>query len=323
VEFDPFGQNDLPDPKSALLVTDENLYHHYPNLIEAYRHIRIPAGEESKNPKQLFRLYDWLMEMKADRYTTLIAFGGGVVCDLAAYAASTYMRGMPLVLVPTSLLAMADAAVGGKNGINYGGIKNIIGTIRQPDKTIIKSGLLKTLPREHYFNGLAEVIKTALIMDANLFETLERSVDKLLDRDTVSLDAIVYQTIKNKLKLVELDEHDTGQRHILNFGHTLGHAIEMEDDMLHGLAVSKGMVAALRLSRQQKLSESDYNRSVEILKAYSLPVDFTMSDAYLSYLKLDKKRKDKGIRFVFLDAVGKARVDVLDFKQIKSLMYAT
>ncbi len=323
VDFDRSGQNNLPDPESALLVTDDNLYRNYRDLIDDYRHICLPPGEDSKSSEQLVRLYNWFIEMQADRSATVIAFGGGVVCDIAAYAASTYMRGLPLVLVPTSLLAMADAAVGGKNGINFHGHKNIIGTIRQADRTIITAAFLKTLPELHYLNGLAEIAKIAMIMDEPLMNILERSANAILNRDVNVMDTVIHTAVRNKLTLVEADEQDKGQRHILNFGHTIGHALEMEDNVLHGFAVSKGMVAALSLSRKYGMPEQDYHKCISLLKALKLPVDFEMKDNYLHHMKLDKKRHHNDMRFVFLEAAGKARIETLNFEQFKSMMYAT
>ncbi|MFW5767967.1 MAG: 3-dehydroquinate synthase, partial [Bacteroidota bacterium] len=259
-----------------------------------------------------------------DRHSVILGFGGGVVTDIAGFVAATYLRGVPLILIPTSLLAMADAAVGGKNGINYAGIKNMIGTVRQPDATQIDSNFLETLPDEHYKNGLAEMLKIAFIMDEELIKELEDSVNDILNRKTVVLNKLLHRACQLKIRLVENDEQDKNIRHILNFGHSLGHAIEMEDRTLHGLAVSKGMIAAMRLSMKYSgLKESEYLRCRELMQAFDLPVEFEMKDAYWKYLVHDKKRKEGKLSFIFLESAGNAVIRKIDFQDVKKLLYAT
>lgn len=321
-----FGNIDIPEniTQSAFLITDENLYANYHEFISQFRHICIKPGEASKNPETVLDIYKQLKAENIDRQCVILGFGGGVVTDIAGFVAATYLRGVPLILIPTSLLAMADAAVGGKNGVNYAGIKNMIGTVRQPGATQIDSSFLKTLPDEHYKNGLAEVLKIAFIMDEELINELEESVNDILNRKTVVLNKLLHRACQLKIRLVEKDEQDKNIRHILNFGHSLGHAIEMEDRILHGLAVSKGMIAAMKLSMQYSgLKETEFLRLRKLLKAFDLPVEFEMKDAYWKYLMHDKKRTEGKLSFIFLESAGNAVIRKIDFQDVKKLLYAT
>ncbi|MGM0649976.1 MAG: 3-dehydroquinate synthase [Bacteroidota bacterium] len=307
--------------RDVFIITDCRVFAHYEHVLDNYPHWCLPEGENAKTEEVLFQVYEALLLKNIDRHILILGIGGGVVTDVTGYVASTYLRGVDFILVPTSLLAMVDAAIGGKNGINYKGYKNVIGCINQPEMTWIDPEFLHTLPNEHYYNGLAEVVKTAFVLDAELLSDIENAVDSIHKHDKAVLSNLLRKATRAKLKVVEGDEFDKGSRHVLNFGHTFGHALEMHHNMLHGMAVSKGMVAALRMSLfKGHLSETDYTRCIEVMKALRLPHNFEMHEALIHYIEKDKKCRAGKLDFVFLKAPGKAVVEAVDFDVFKKLI---
>jgi 3-dehydroquinate synthase len=277
--------------------------------------IVVAAGEETKNTQTLNTLYDELLAHRCERKTTVIALGGGVIGDLAGYAAATYLRGVPYVQVPTTLLAQVDSAVGGKTAINHPRGKNMIGAFYQPRAVVADIATLTTLPPRELSAGLAEVIKYGLIRDAEFFEWLEGNIDALVGRDAQALAYAVRRSCENKAAVVALDEREEGQaRALLNLGHTFGHAIETGlgyGSWLHGEAVAAGTVIAARTSAQLGLLSADaVERITALLRRAQLPVQAPDLgfERYQQLMGLDKKVEDGKVRFILLRAIGSAFV---------------
>ena len=275
----------------------------------------LPDGEQEKNWESLMKVFDFLMEHKCDRKTTLVALGGGVIGDMTGYAAASFMRGVPFVQVPTTLLAEVDSSVGGKTGINHPLGKNMIGAFYQPEAVIADTSTLNTLPDKELIAGLAEVIKYGAIIDAGFFEWLEKNIEKLLNREDEALAYAIRRSCEIKADIVRQDEREsTGLRAILNFGHTFGHAIEAGlgyGQWLHGEAVGCGMVMAADLSaRMGWLDESFGNRIRMLVKKAGLPVVAPAlgAERWIELMQVDKKNIGGEIQFVLLKALGKAVV---------------
>ena len=272
--------------------------------------IVLPDGEEEKNWANLMRIFDVLLTEKCDRKTTLIALGGGVIGDMTGFAASTYMRGVPFIQVPTTLLAQVDSSVGGKTGINHPLGKNMIGAFYQPQAVIADIATLATLPAEELSAGLAEVIKHGAIIDAPFFDWIEANIAKLVAKDVQALAYAIQRSCEIKADVVRQDEKETGLRAILNFGHTFGHAIEAGlgyGKWLHGEAVGCGMVMAADLShRMGFLPESEKSRITSLVKAAGLPTvaPDLGNDRWLELMEVDKKNEGGQIKFILLKPLG-------------------
>ena len=277
--------------------------------------IVIPDGEAAKNWITLDRVYGDLLHAQADRGTVIVALGGGVVGDLAGFAAATYQRGIPFIQVPTTLLAQVDSSVGGKTGINHPLGKNMIGAFHQPLAVIADTATLDTLPDRELSAGLAEVIKYGAIRDGPFFGWLEENIERLRARDPAALVRAIARSCEIKAEIVALDERESGPRALLNLGHTFGHAIEVLEGYgvwLHGEAVAAGMVMASRLSvRLGRLTENDALRIEKLLRRAGLPVEpprLALS-AWLDAMGRDKKNEAGRITLILLDALGAAVVE--------------
>jgi len=274
--------------------------------------IVLEDGERYKNWATLNRIYDALLDHRCDRQTTLIALGGGVVGDLAGFAAATFMRGMPFIQIPTTLLAQVDSSIGGKTAINHPRGKNMIGAFYQPRLVLADTKVLESLPRRELSAGLAEVIKHGLIRDRAFFAWLEQNMNKLLACDQGALAHAVRRCCEIKAAVVAEDERETGVRALLNFGHTFGHAIESGlgyGEWLHGEAVAAGMVMAADLSRRMGLvAGADVERVIALLKRAGLPVapPDIAPGRLLELMGADKKAEGGKLRFVLLEGVGAA-----------------
>ncbi|NRO96386.1 3-dehydroquinate synthase [Paraburkholderia sp. NMBU_R16] len=270
----------------------------------------LPDGESYKHWETLNRIFDGLLEARADRKTTLIALGGGVIGDMTGFAAACYMRGVPFIQVPTTLLSQVDSSVGGKTGINHPLGKNMIGAFYQPLAVIADIGTLRTLPERELAAGMAEVIKTAAIADADFFDWIEANIDALNRCDEDALAHAVKRCCEIKASVVAADEREGGLRAILNFGHTFGHAIEAGlgyGQWLHGEAVGCGMVMAADLSvRVGRLDEAARRRLVAVVAAARLPVRGPQlgDDRYIESMRVDKKAEAGQIKFVLLERIG-------------------
>jgi 3-dehydroquinate synthase len=274
--------------------------------------VTLPDGEAYKNWETLNLIFDALLTARAERKTTLIALGGGVIGDLTGFAAASYQRGVPFIQVPTTLLAQVDSSVGGKTGINHPLGKNMIGAFYQPRLVLADTDTLNTLPDRELSAGLAEVIKYGLIRDRPFFEWLEVHMERLVARDTEALTYAIYRSCENKAEVVAADEKESGQRALLNLGHTFGHAIEAGmgyGNWLHGEGVAAGTMLAADLSRRMGLiSQADVNRMADLFRRAGLPTvapDLGY-DAYMEYMGVDKKVEGGRIRFVLLRAIGDA-----------------
>ncbi len=289
----------------------------------------LPAGEASKSLACASRLYDELVARKADRHTAVVALGGGVIGDLAGFVAATYARGLPLLMVPTTLLAQVDSSVGGKVGINHPQSKNIIGAFHQPVGVWIDTETLGTLPDRELRCGLAEVVKYGVILDGEFFAELEDRADKILERDDGVLRRIVARSCQLKAGIVARDEREeTGLRAVLNFGHTIGHAIESVAGYggayQHGEAVAVGMVAESRLAQRLGWIGSDVaDRLVGLLDRLGLPTSAPGLDAdrLLEAMGRDKKNRGGRLRFVLPRSIGRVELtDVADEADVRAVL---
>ncbi|WP_041928888.1 3-dehydroquinate synthase [Methylotenera mobilis] len=291
--------------------------------------IILPDGEAYKNSETLNLIYDALLQNRCERSTTLIALGGGVIGDLTGYAAATYLRGVPFIQIPTTLLSQVDSSVGGKTGINHPLGKNMIGAFYQPQVVLADIDTLQTLPAREFSAGMAEVIKYGLIRDAEFFDWLELHIEQLMVLDEQAITEAIYRSCKNKADVVARDEHETGERALLNLGHTFGHAIENAMGYgvwLHGEAVGAGTMMAADLSQRMGwLTADEVRRIHQLLTAAKLPLDAPKLgvEKYLHLMQLDKKVADGKIRLVLQQAIGKSVItsdyDAEKLKQTLSL----
>lgn len=274
--------------------------------------IILPDGEAYKNSETLNKIYDALLENHCERSTTLIALGGGVIGDLTGYAAATFLRGVPFIQIPTTLLSQVDSSVGGKTGINHPLGKNMIGAFYQPQAVLADVDTLQTLPPREFSAGVAEVVKYGLIRDADFFDWLETNVEKLMALDEAVLSYAIYRSCQNKAEVVARDEHENGERALLNLGHTFGHAIENAMGYgvwLHGEAVAAGTMMAADLSRRMGwLSHQEVERIHALLTKAKLPLDAPQLgvEKYLALMQLDKKVADGKIRLILQQGIGKS-----------------
>jgi 3-dehydroquinate synthase len=274
----------------------------------------VPDGEAHKDWKTLYAIHTQLLELKAERSTALIALGGGVIGDVAGFAAATYQRGVPLIQVPTTLLAQVDSAVGGKTAINHPLGKNMIGAFYQPRAVLSDTATLATLADREYRSGIAEVIKYGAIRDFALFEWLESNMEALVARDPSAVTHAVRESCRIKAEIVAADERETGERALLNFGHTFGHAIETATGYgtwLHGEAVAAGMVLACRLSTLVcGLTDADAERVAALVRRAGLPTEPPKlpESVWLELMGRDKKVEGGALRFILLEALGQGEV---------------
>lgn len=280
------------------------------------RTVEIPEGETYKTLASAEVVYDHLMKNACDRDTLMVALGGGVIGDLTGFVAATYQRGVPYLQVPTTLLSQVDSSVGGKTAVNHPLGKNMIGAFYQPRAVIIDLDTLKTLPADEFRAGMAEIIKYGVIEDPELFAYLEDNVEPILNQDTACLERIIETSCAIKAKVVERDERESNYRMVLNYGHTVGHAIEALTDYArfkHGEAVAIGMIAAARLSHRMGYCDAaTVERITALIDRYGLPTqlpEFPARD-YIECMYRDKKAREKKIRFILVRALG--QVEIVD-----------
>jgi 3-dehydroquinate synthase len=300
----------LPDTGVAI-VTDNNVHRIYGAGFPDYPVFQIKAGEASKKLEVIESLAERLIESGIDRSGLILGIGGGVVCDVAGFLASIYLRGIRCAYVSTSLLSQVDASTGGKNGVNLGGTKNVLGCFKQPEFVICDPVMLQTLPEDEYFSGLAELIKTALIGNEKLFEIIENNHEGIIKRNADLLSMLISMAVNFKAAVVSEDEKESGLRRILNFGHTYGHAIELYKSFRHGYAVASGIELAANFSLSKgMISASEYDRIISLLKSFKLLRRHDIPDDQMSQLIMrDKKKSGNEIYFVFIEGIGKAVVD--------------
>lgn len=307
----------LAPTHNSFIITDENVMMHYQDLFKPWKCIVVPPGESSKSLAILDDIIRQLIALDAGRDATIIGIGGGVVTDIAGFVAGIYKRGVKCGFVPTTILGMVDAAIGGKNGLDIGEYKNMMGLIRQPSFLLYHYPLLDSLPEEEWVNGFAEIIKHACIKGAKLFESLQENSLAFYQKNEAALANLIKANVDIKLSYVREDEWEQGIRKELNFGHTLAHAVENIYSLPHGHAVAIGMAFAARLSEEQ----SGFTRAtavVDLLQKYQLPTTLDYDAARVAQIMwADKKRNGNTISYVLLDEIGKACVKELSMDVIK------
>ena len=307
----------------CIIITDDNIMHLYAGLLPSLPTIVIGTGEKNKTLETLDYIAEKLVENEGDRATFIVGIGGGIVCDITGFAASVFMRGLRFGFVSTTLLSQVDASVGGKNGVNFRRYKNMLGVFNQPEFVICDPVMLKTLKRNEFVAGFAEIVKAAAIKSGDLFKYLENNAEKALKADPKVIEKLVFESVRIKAEVVEADEKEKGERRILNFGHTFAHAFENMADILHGEAVSMGMVLASRLSLDLGyLSTSDAGRMESLLIRLQLPVNPVVDvEQALVPMKKDKKRERDSIYMVLLKQIGEAVIEKVTYKKLEGLVH--
>ncbi|WP_040211910.1 3-dehydroquinate synthase [Clostridium polynesiense] len=308
----------ISQKKNNAIIVDENVYNFYSNYIELLREkaadkiLIIKVSEENKNYDTIKIIYDFFMSNEINRSSTIISIGGGILGDLAGFAASTFMRGIPYISIPTTIISQTDSSVGGKVGYNYREIKNIIGNFYNPYGVIIPIEAAKSLDDKNFINGICEVIKYALISSEDLLKYIEDNIEGLIKRQEEILFQIIKRCLEIKISIVAGDYRDENIRNTLNFGHTAGHAIESHSNyaIMHGEAVALGILIAVKLSEYQlHLPEDIYQRLLNLYDKLGIPHSYKINniDTLISIMKKDKKN-DNDIRFVLLENIGKCKI---------------
>jgi 3-dehydroquinate synthase len=305
------------------IITDANVGKLFALDSMAAEVITIGTGEEIKTLDTVQDIYAQLLSIQADRSSFIVGIGGGIVCDIAGFVASTFLRGVRFGFVATTLLAQVDASVGGKNGVNFEGYKNMVGLFHQPEFVICDPELLKTLPQKEISGGLAEIVKHAAIADAELFAYLEQHYEDVLALDSDAIQKLVLASVTIKSSVVSRDETEKGERRKLNFGHTFGHAIEKVSGIPHGEAVSRGMAIAAALSVKKGLLTADEDKRIRaLLNNLKLPTHFASeTQAVVNAITKDKKREGNRIHFVLLNGIGSAIVDKITLEELEDAIH--
>lgn len=314
----------LPDAR-CVLITDPEVRRLHGRRFPDFDIIEIGRGENIKTLDSLVHVYREFLRMGLDRSSFIVGIGGGIVCDIAGFAAATYMRGMEFGAVPTTLLAQADAGLGGKTGVNFQGRKNLIGVFRQPRFVLCDAEVLMTLPEQEVRCGLAEIVKHGAIRSSELFDFLERNRAALLARKPETLERVVADSLRIKSFVVEADPFERGERRELNFGHTLGHALESVLGLRHGEAVAAGMAAAGRIShRKNHLAAGDLDRLKNLLEGFGLSTNFASpaeAEILSRAVRADKKRRGDTVDFVLLSGIGRAVVAGMSFAELEGYIH--
>jgi 3-dehydroquinate synthase len=313
---------DMVKDKDVYYLIDSNVFNLYQDYFANETCIIIPSGEESKQLTSTENIYLELLYAGATRKSFIVGVGGGVTLDIAGFVASTYMRGIDFGFVPTTLLAMTDAAIGGKNGVNVEEYKNIIGCFNSPEFVLVDPEYIRTLLDNDVSSGFAEVIKHACIADSELFGMLKSNAEALIKRDMDQVRKILAKSIDIKTSIVNEDAKENGIRKILNFGHTLGHAIERILDISHGEAVAIGMVFASKLSQNFDLIDKEYLKEIiELIELFKLPTEIEIDkNMILDIMLRDKKGHDDMVDFILLNGRGSAIVKTLKKSEIEELI---
>src|SRR5436190_13102153 len=311
---------EIVEKDNTIIITDENVYNAHTKRFKNWNCIVLKAGEELKIQSTVDSVIEQLIEMEADRKTTLIGVGGGVITDITGYVASVYIRGIPFSFISTSILAMVDASICGKNGIDVGVYKNMVGVIRQPKFILHDMVFLNSLPQSEWENGFAEIIKHACIKDATMFKELEANTLKKYQGRQKSICELVQRNTIIKTKVVQSDEFEKGERRLLNFGHTLGHGLENQYELSHGQAISIGMTYASHIS-EQLIGFKEAQRVINVLEKYNLPThaEFDKQKVF-EVLKMDKKREKKEMNYVLLEKIGKGVVKSIELKTLEQII---
>jgi len=332
----------IPKGTTPVIITDENIKALYGNKFPQGHVITIGTGQKIQTLATVEKILKELIRLSCDRSSFILGIGGGIVTDIVGFVASIFLRGVRFGFVSTSLLSQVDASVGGKNGVNLSAFKNMVGVFSQPEFVICDIDLLKTLPETEISNGLAEIVKHGLIYDETLFTFIEKNQQKALDLDRDTIFRLVADSVAIKSWVVQQDEKETGERRKLNFGHTIGHAIEKLNQVKlnqvktdqeksnqgkaiptgHGRAVSLGMVAATMFSQKKgMISQNEVERITTLLKGLNLPVELNYkAEQIIEAASRDKKRQGSNLYYVFLEAIGKARVKKISYDEINNFI---
>lgn len=307
--------------RTYVIISDKNIYKAYPEIFKDCKYILIDDGEENKNLATIERIISKLIEFGIDRDSYIIGIGGGMVCDITGFVSHIYMRGTRFGLIPTTLLSQIDASIGGKNGINFSDNKNFIGSFDNPDFIISDIKFLDTLSEPQFKSGLGEIIKYALIGNKEILATLQSNVTNILNHDKLTLGRLIGESISMKTEIVENDPDDKGHRHILNFGHTIGHAIEIIDKLPHGIAVVKGMNAATDISVKLGLLSNDNATAIKtMLRDFGYDISYQLSDEHLNLVCNDKKKNGDAIKFVLLSDICMPTIKEIPLSSIPQLI---
>ena len=306
--------------RKFVVISSENILKSYPEIFQDINLITIDDIESHKNLATIEDIIGKLAGFGVDRSFILIGIGGGIVCDITGFVAHIYMRGIRFGLVPTTLLALTDAAIGGKNGVNFGCNKNMIGSFDNPDFIVADSNFVQTLSEEQYMSGLGEVIKYALIGNGEILRILTDDKDKVLARDGATMQKVIGDAIRTKIEIVKQDPDDKGIRQILNFGHTIGHSIEITEGIPHGIAVVKGINAAIDISfKAGILPEKEVQFIKQLLIDFGYDISYHLGKKQFEALANDKKKENSHIRFVLLEGIGKPIIKNLTIDEIARL----
>jgi 3-dehydroquinate synthase len=306
--------------ETTVIITDEHVYEIHTAKFKGWNTIVIKPGEPYKNQSTVDAVIAQLVERGVDRSYTLVGIGGGVITDLTGYVASIYMRGIRFGFIPTTILALVDASIGGKNGVDVGVYKNMVGIIRQPSFLLHDLSLLKSLPEAEWINGFAEIIKHACIKDTSLFKELSEKNLAYYQKHKKALAALIKKNVLIKTKVVQKDEFEKGDRKLLNYGHTLGHAIENMYQLSHGQAISIGMTYAAALS-ELLIGFKQKSKVTQILSQYGLSTyaTFDLKKA-INILIKDKKKKGNEIHYILLQKIGKGVIHSIPLNKIETLL---
>ena len=311
---------EISDRANTFIITDENVFNAHSGRFRNWKTIVVKAGEQHKVQSTVDNLVLQLIELGADRKSTLVGVGGGVITDLTGYVASVYMRGIRFGFIPTTILAMVDASIGGKNGIDVGIYKNMVGIIRQPSFILHDMVFVNSLPQSEWENGFAEIIKHACIKDAVMFRQLEKTPLKKYQAKKTLLCELIRRNALIKTRVVQKDEFESADRRLLNFGHTLAHAIENMYSFSHGQAVAIGSTYACHIS-EQLTGFTQTERVVNLLSEYGLPTytEFDRAKAF-AILQKDKKKISTAMNYVLLEKIGKGVVKRIPLQQLEQII---
>ncbi len=324
IENSFIGLSELIDDFHTIVLIDENINRLYPSLFEDLPKIIIHASETSKTLETATLVYEQLIELEADRHSFILGIGGGIVCDITGFVASTFMRGIQFGFVATTLMAQVDAAIGGKNGVNFNRYKNMIGTFNQPEFVWCNTSILSSLPIRERNAGFAEIIKYGLIQNPEILDFIETFNINISNFNSDNYTYLIKETVSIKAAIINIDPHEKGLRKILNFGHTLGHAIEKNSSKYnHGEAISIGMIAALSISKNSGgFSEEEIIRIEKLLEKFALPIttEPSLISNAIDSIAADKKRNQDSIDFIIISEIGNATIQSIELSELKSLL---
>lgn len=313
----------LPQNRKIAIITDPVIHKLYGNQFPKVDLIlEIPQGEQNKCLQTLDNIFEQLIAAEFDRTSFILGIGGGIICDMSGFIATIFMRGIDFGFVSTTLLSQVDASVGGKNGVNFRGIKNIIGTFSLPKFVICELDILRSLPKTEILSGMGEVVKYGCIYSEDFFKYIENHIDDIKNYSLDVFETLVYESVRIKAEVVSKDAKESGARRMFNFGHTFGHAIEKLTHMPHGCAVSVGMVYAAKLSvLKGKMSQSDCNRLISLLEKMEMPTTCEAKpEELLQLMRSDKKREGDSVHFVYLTSIGTCVVEKLSYTELAKVI---